>query len=295
MSLMKTMLNGAEEARVLTCSRPSFFLVVDGGLDSGMEDKVLAFDTSSRREWIYSDTEYWQQERDGPLLIQAKPESALLSAMLHDWSELHWGGILQSDEHFTVVLQHLRMLRHARMPDGNLALLRAHEPRALRGLVEGLSDDEQDCLLGPIQSWIWCEWNEGRGDWYQLARQSGISAPPAATPFVLTESVIRALDTQRVDYSYRGWVRRLRNERIPALDALDDDHLSQAVNIQVSHAVTLGFVNDEDLWAYLNLFFHHPRRLHDPDNVLTRLLNATDQPAWRRLMQINDLLAKETA
>lgn len=292
---MKAAPHSAEEVRVLACSWPNFFLIVDGGLDSGLEEKALVFDKMARREWVYSDTEYWRQERDGPLLIQAKPESALLSAMLHDWAALHWGGILQSDEHFSLVLQHLRMLRHARMPDGELGLLRLHEPRALRGFVEGLSDGEQDLLLGPIQSWIWCEWNEDRGDWYRLARQSEIGVPPITAPLVLTDSVIRALDSQRIDYSYRGWVRRLRNERIPALDALDDDHLLQAVGIQVSHAVTLGFVNDEDLWAYLNLFFRHHRRLLEPGSALTHLLNDTEQPAWRRMVQINDLLARETA
>ncbi|WP_423380990.1 DUF4123 domain-containing protein [Burkholderia sp. LMG 32019] len=292
---MKAVLSNEAEVRASASLWPSLFLIVDGGLDSELEEKILAVDKFARREWVYSNTEYWQQERDGPLLIQAVPGSPLLAAMLDEWGRLHWGGMLQSDEPIDVVLQHLRMLRHARMPDGSLSLLRLHEPRALRGFVEGLSDGEQDILLGPILNWIWCEWSEGHGDWYRITRQSEVPVPPMAAPLVLSESVIRALETQRVDYCHRRWVRWLRNERISALDAFDDDYLLQAVGIQVNHAMTLGFVNDEDLGAYLSLFFRHHRRLQDAGSPLTRLLNDTEQPAWRRLMQMNDLLAKEMA
>lgn len=292
---MKAVLSNAEEVRAFAALSPSTFLIVDGGLDNELEEKILTVEKLARREWVYSNTEYWQQERDGPLLIQAKPDSPLLAAMIDEWSQLHWGGLLQSDEPIDVVLQHLRMLRHARMPDGSLSLLRLHEPRALRGFVEGLSDGEQDILLGPILSWIWCEWSEGHGDWYRLTRQSETPVLPLEAPFVLSSSVIHALDAQRVDYCHRRWVRRLRNQRIAALEAFDDDYLLQAVGIQVNHAMTLGFVNDEDLGAYLNLFFCYHRRLQDADSPLTRLLNDTEQPAWRRLIQMNDLLVKEMA
>ncbi|NHB05165.1 DUF4123 domain-containing protein [Burkholderia cepacia] len=292
---MKAVLSNAGEVRAFAGLWSSLFLIVDGGLDSELEEKILAVDKFARREWVYSNTEYWQQERDGPLLIQAVPDSPLLAAMLDEWSQLHWGGMLQSDAPIDVVLQHLRMLRHAQMPDGGLSLLRLHEPRALRGFVEGLSDGEQDILLGPIQSWTWCEWSEGHGDWYRLTRQSETPVPPLETPLALTGNVIRALDAQRVDYCHRCWVRRLRNQSIAALEVFDDDYLLQAVGIQVNHAMTLGFVNDEDLGAYLNLFFRHHRRLQDADSSLTRLLNDTEQPAWRRLMQMNDLLVKEMA
>ncbi len=266
--------------------QPHFFLLLDGGLESDLASIVAAEDWRTWHTWVYAQTEYAAQQSAGPLLVQAQQGSPLLSAVVEPWAPLHWGGVLLSAQPFESVLQHVRTLRHATLPDGQQHLFRPHDPRALRGLVDGMDGPALDALIGPIDTWFWCEWNEGHGDWYCVDHTSPGQGRPATQPLALTSGVLHAVDAQRTDYRNRGLMRYLRQAGIPAVDPLDDAYLRQAVDVQASHALSLGFTSEDDLRGYIDLYFRHHDRLFEPNSALTAWLHATDLPAWQRLMHI---------
>lgn len=265
--------------------------ILDGGLEPDLETIVTQLDYRIWRDWIYNQTEYEAEFQKGPLLVEACSDTPLLEAFVESWAPLHWGGLLISSHPFEVVLQHLRALRHAQLPDGSLALLRLHEPRALRGFAQGMDSDALDHLLGPIDHWHWCEWNAGHGDWYQLAHSSPRHGAIAHCPLMLSTAHVRALENQREDYRNKGFARRLRMSGIPALDNMDEPALLGYVQIQATHAVLRGFDNDEDLMDYLDIYFRYHRAIFEPDSRLADILDDAGVPTWRRLRQARALMA----
>lgn len=275
--------------------QPTLLLLLDGGLESDLASIIAANDWRTWHSWVYAQTEYAAHQSAGPLLVQARQGSPLLSVMVEQWAPLHWGGVLLSAQPFDQVLVHLRTLRHATLPDGQQSLFRLHEPRTLRGIVEGMDRPSLDAMLGPIDTWYWCEWNEGQGDWYGIDHASPGQGRPATQPLALTPGVLHAVDAQRTDYRNRGLMRYLRQASIPVIDDLDEAYLRQAVDIQANHAISLGFTSDDDLRAFIDLYFRHHARLFEPNSAITAWLYTTDLPAWRRLMHIQSLLEGTTA
>lgn len=264
--------------------------IFDGGLDRDLESIVRKVDHRAWIEWIYSGTEYAREFKDGPMLVESNADSALLDAYISSWAAQHWGGLLLSAQPFDAVLQHLRALRHAQLPDGTTSLLRLHEPRAMRGFAVGSDSYTTAMLMGPIDRWYWCEWNEGRGDWYRLDHPSPGHGQIARDSLNVSDQLLGALDDQRIDYRNLGFVRRLRAAGIPGLENAGDELLAEAVRKHAADAQTRGFSCDEDMYGFLDVYFRYHRQLFAPGSALAIILDDRAVPAWRRLQQANALM-----
>ncbi|CAG9191917.1 conserved hypothetical protein [Paraburkholderia tropica] len=274
---------------------PRLLWIFDGGLEPELEAILRKHDHRLWFTWVYSGTEYAHVYSEGPLLVESRADSPLLDAFISSWAAAHWGGLLLSAAPFETVLNHLRALKHAQLPDGTTSLLRLHEPRALRGFAQGADAYTLNTLLGPIDHWYWCEWNEGQGDWYRLDHPApGHGVVATDSPNVST-ALLDALDGQRIDYRNRGFARRLRAANIPMLRDADDALLAQAVQKHAAEAPSRGFVSDDDVYGFLEVYFRYHRQLFEPSSRLADVMAAPDVPAWRRLQQAHALMEETSA
>jgi len=265
--------------------QPRLFLLLDGGLAPGLEVMLNTLDHRIWHAWIYSETEYAAHHRDGPLLVQARADTPLLQAFMQAWPSRHLGGLLMSDQSFDVVLVHLRCLRHARLPDGTQSLLRIHDPRASRGVIQGLDGDAIDALLGPVDRWYWCEWNEGKGDWYRACHSSPGHGHAANAPLALTAERLQALHSQQIAFRDTRFARRLLAGNIPALERVDEHTMLTYVRRHSLDAATRGFENDEDMYGFLEVYFRYHEQLFADHSPLARIMSQSTVPAWRRVQQ----------
>lgn len=269
---------------------PHFYLLLDGGLAAGLEAEVSALDHRIWHAWVYSETEYDAQCRDGPLLVRAHSDTPLLQSFTTDWPPRHLGGLLLSRHPFDVVLNHLRCLRHASLPDGTQTLLRLHEPRTLRGLIQGMDHPTTDRLLGPVNSWHWCEWNEGKGEWYRLEHGNPGNGQTADASLLLTTTQLHALRAHQIEYRDTQFARRLLAANIPALECVDELTMLTYVRQHTAVAASRGFENDEDMYGYLYVYFGYHDQLFAAQSPLARIMSQPDVPAWRRVRNAHALM-----
>ncbi|HWL27910.1 MAG TPA: DUF4123 domain-containing protein [Burkholderiaceae bacterium] len=274
---------------------PQLLLILDAGLEPELEAIVRKLDHRIWHAWVYSHTEYASQHRDGPLLIQARSDSPLLQAFMQPWVRLHWGGLLLSAQSFNTVLEHLRSQRHALLPDGTQPLLRLHEPRALRGMVRDMDSLELDTLLGPVDHWYWCEWNEGQGDWYGVGHSMPGRGQAANGPLRLSATHLHSLQAQQTQYRNMQFVRRLLASGIAALDGIDEATMLTYVQKHTEDAFSRGFENNEDMLGFLDVYFRYHDQLFEKQSALASIMGDLKTPAWRRLLRAHALMKGITA
>lgn len=262
---------------------PHLYLLLDGGLAPDLETTVSALDPRIWHAWVYSETEYDAQRRDGPLLVRARSDTPLMQSFISAWPARHLGVMLISVHPFKDVLNQLRHLRHARLPEGAQALLRLHEPRTLRGLIQGMDCQEIDGLLGLVDSWHWCEWNEGKGEWYGVYHGDPGNGRPADASLMLTAPQLYALRAHQTEYRDIRYARRLLAADIPALKNTDEATMLTYVRQHTVVAAERGFENDEDMYGYLDVYFRYHDQLFAEHSQLPGIMSQPDVPVWRRV------------
>jgi hypothetical protein len=263
--------------------QPHLYLLLDGGLQPDLEAAVSTLDHRIWHAWVYSETEYDAQRRDGPLLVQAHSDTPLLQSFISTWPGRHLGAMLISAQPFGDVLNHIRQLRHALLPEGAQALLRLHEPRTLRGLIQGMDCQEVDSLLGPVHSWHWCEWNEGKGEWYGVYHGDPDNGRPADAPLMLTAAQLHAMGAQHIEYRDTRFARRLLAADIPALKNIDEATMLTYVRRHAVVAAERGFENEEDMYGYLDVYFRYHDQLFAEHSPLAVIMSQPTVPTWRRV------------
>ncbi|MFD4841070.1 hypothetical protein ACFWP0_26450 [Achromobacter sp. NPDC058515] len=184
----------------------------------------------------------------------------------------------------------MRSLRHAQLPDGEQSLMRLHEPRALRGIAEGMDPETLDTLLGPIDHWYWCEWNEGHGDWYVMDQGAPGQGQAAGAPLMLSSAHLHGLHTQQTQYRDRKFARRLLASGIEALDGIDEPTMLTYVQEHTADACSRGFKSDEDMYGFLDVYFRYHEQLFAKQSPLPGILGDLQSPAWRRLQRVHVLM-----
>ena len=180
----------------------------------------------------------------------------------------HLGLILLSDQPINRVIDHLRTLRHAMMPNGRTVRFRLQEPRTLRGIAEGMPDDGHDYLLGPLERILWCEWHGDQGDWYTLYRDDGTIGQPASAPLTVSGRMLQTIEAQDFDYAVCCMARRVVALALPSLrfssdaEVLDETR-TLAHQARADGADTYDAIEAEVVQAFRN----KPGVLIDPKQV----------------------------
>ena len=157
-----------------------YYLLLEGDLDSEIEEKVLEINPQAKMNWVYEDTDLEPEKENGPLLVKLElskesneNDLALLEIFYTEWIKSHLGIIISTPQAYSSreIKEHLQQLRYVDLvgaPSEQKVLFRWYEPRSLLGLIEALNDKEIQIILGDIKQLIWCEWLYDQENWYQL-------------------------------------------------------------------------------------------------------------------------------
>lgn len=268
-------------------------LLLDGALIKDLGAQVRALDIFAQRRWVYEDTEYAGRQEHGPLLVDCTAGSALLPHFIDVWSQQHGGVVMGGQQPLETWTAHWRQLRHALLPNGQLSLFRAHDPRRLRGLLAILQPDERNELLGPADWLAWCEDTGSEHTWYRHTRNEECEPTIQTCPWRLSSAHLDALSAADSKALLEWHTRRLQAE-VPALASLTPEAAAQQVRILMADGRALGFMDGDDLARYLDLLFQHNKRCCAP-GPLRDLIRRTDLTACQRLDRARHLIKQETA
>lgn len=242
-----------------------FMLLLDGALGRDLEKRLNGIDPFTHRYWLYETTEYESEKEQGPLLVQCTEGSALTDAFTRDFVREHLGLLLFSQQPVEKIIDHLRTLRHALMPNGHRVRFRLQEPRKLRGIADGIPDDEHDHLLGPLERILWCEWHGDRGDWYTLYQDRAAVRQPATGPLMFSDTMLRTIDAQDFDYAVCCMARRIVALGLSALRFSSDEKVLEETRELARNARAGGADSDDVLEAEITqAFCNRPGVLIDP-------------------------------
>ena len=126
------------------------YLLLDGAQIDDLMPQLFRMQDSLSMHLLYRQTAYAEWAESGPLLIRMEPDSPLAEHF-----ETHWritaGVRLESSADEEVLAEHLRSLVHARLASGQTILFRYYDPRILPLWLDGVSPEERDRYMGPVQ------------------------------------------------------------------------------------------------------------------------------------------------
>lgn len=240
---------------ILFKSEKQYYLLLEGDLDSELEESVLEIHPDAEMDWVYEGTEFDAEKQHGPLLVKLDitegKSQALLEVFQTEWIKQHLGVILATVNNVTKqdLIQHLQQLRYVRLAnidEQQKILFRWYESRALLGVVTALSEAEISEVLGVIEQVFWCEWTHDQGQWFKLAQVAGTDAKVLDKVIGISPAAVKVMDNYSFDYFSRNLIRELISEgHTPT--SFSEQEMVAAVQRYNREAYIKGFSHQDDI------------------------------------------------
>ena len=209
---------------------------------------------------LFDDTELADCEEESPLLIDAKTNPSLLSAMRsqpNDWPGL----ILESFGELPDLLSHLRHILFIRFEGERRGVLRYSRPRTASYFFPACDFKTLALWLGPIQAvnWFGGTWRDSASDresWHRLENHQANQWRPdrMAQKFALAVAHEQALQRQQGEhFLYQWWQQQ-------------NDTSFETAWQYLTEGMQAGFVSAESLSSYLGLRNANPH-IHPPASL----------------------------
>lgn len=153
------------------------FLLIDGAKVKGLSQTIYSEEASPRCDALYRGTELADLSKISPWLVEANLQSALALKCFGEWMHQGAAVVLQADNHFEEVIDHLRGLLMARLATGDEVIFRFYDPEIARNLLkqDSIGEDVRrlmgPCSLFAIQDRRTGEWEYFRNDQPSSERQ----------------------------------------------------------------------------------------------------------------------------
>jgi hypothetical protein len=121
-------------------------------LDAAKEQTIFKMLVESKAPyyWLFAETQTERLAHFVPYLVPLPAESTLLETVVRSGWGKNWGVYLRSGAALEELVDSLRRLLVARLPDGRDALLRFYDPRILRALLMNSSQKQRRQLFAAV-------------------------------------------------------------------------------------------------------------------------------------------------
>lgn len=239
----------------------NYYLLLEGDLNENLYDEVSKIEFTSRKHWVYEDTEFDDEKEHGPLLVALDDENKQIEHFVENSVKQHMGVLISTQASVDELIQHLLNLRYVNIPNRDQKhkiLFRWYEPRQLLGLLSSFDDKETAYFMNNINSISWCEWAHDQGTWYQRIKPK-ITDTPAFAPFLsVQQKTVDALAKQDEHFFIRQITRELIDEYPELLIKGDEKALQKSVKNQTNKAISNGIDRRDDIKEFIcsNLMLH---------------------------------------
>ncbi|WP_175892697.1 DUF4123 domain-containing protein [Burkholderia cepacia] len=247
----------------------------------GVLDLVQEWDPFPHRAWIWQHGSLDDIYDQGPLLVDATAQHALMQHALAEWVPVGGAVVIGADADLDTLATHLSSLVQIALPDESQAHLDI-QPHHLAAWLDALDEDQRNVWLGPMTSLLWrTHWGPVKA-WMRLDRTATPSRDDNAAPFTL-----RPHEWTRFDANTSEHFLLSRSYEVQALPqharrSLDDIRQWVAQLLQVAAQL---YISDDDVARrYVDLVARHPWLLEDRKAVA--ILNDLTESPQARVRQL---------
>ncbi|WP_322086329.1 DUF4123 domain-containing protein [Burkholderia sp. BCC1999] len=250
----------------------------------GALDLVQAWDPFPHRAWLWQRGSLDDIYDQGPLLVDATAQPALMQHALSEWAPIGCAVVIGAEADLDTLATHLSSLVQIDLPDQSQANLDV-QPHHLLAWLDALDEDQRNVWLGPVTSLLWrTHWGPVQA-WMRLDRTAAPSRDGNDAPFTL-----RSHEWARFDANTREHFLLSRSYDVQALPqhahrSLGD--IRQWVAQLLEVGAQLYISDDEVATRYVDLMARHPWLLQDRQAVA--ILNDLTESPQARVRQLTAL------
>ena len=238
---------------IIAIERPvdAEFAIIDLALDQEMLGWVYEQMQHRDIRWesLYQGTDWQQNWKSGPILIELKGSDSCTDALAKLFPQ-YPNGLFINVPGVTPETLAEQLRQHAIIElNGKQAAFRFYDPRHLTELLSILTDIQRNSLVRPGEQWVWHDSDQ----WQSYScRQSGDALAPA-TSIVLSQEQLESFETLKrlkkarsLASHYQEWVKSSDPEKVIF------DHLTAAKK------AGLDKVSDQERWLRIALTLSSP-------------------------------------
>lgn len=247
----------------------------------GVLDLIQVSDPFPHRAWIWQRGSLDDIYDQGPLLVDATAQPALMQHALVEWVPIGCAVVIGAEVDLDTLAAHLSSLVQIALPDESRAHLDI-QPHHLVEWLDALDEDQRNVWLGPMTSLLWrAHWGPAQA-WMRLDRAATPSRDGAAAPFTL-----RPHEWTRFDANTREHFLLSRSYEVQALPQHAHRSLGD-IRQWVAQLLEVGaqlYISDDDVATrYVYLMARHPWLLDDRQAVA--ILNDLTESPQARMRQL---------